>query len=116
MRVIEDDKTVYGPSLNQFPQELNVGHLSAGTLWTLYKMDLKMALEGRWMPSLSASGSFLAMPSIWLWLNHQHYLSFHLFCGPRVCLIASSTRQSCFLLQLKGDSVHRRTLSAKDKL
>ncbi|XGW20031.1 hypothetical protein V3C99_003670 [Haemonchus contortus] len=45
MRVIEDDKTVYGPSLNQFPQELNVGHLSAGTLWTLYKMDLKMALE-----------------------------------------------------------------------
>ncbi|VDL65852.1 unnamed protein product, partial [Nippostrongylus brasiliensis] len=46
MRVIEDDRTVYGPSLNQFPQELNVGHLSAGTLWTLYKMDLKMALEG----------------------------------------------------------------------
>ncbi|EPB75689.1 hypothetical protein ANCCEY_05234 [Ancylostoma ceylanicum] len=45
MRVIEDDRTVYGPSLNQFPQELNVGHLSAGTLWTLYKMDLKMALE-----------------------------------------------------------------------
>ncbi|KAK6027739.1 hypothetical protein OSTOST_06227, partial [Ostertagia ostertagi] len=50
MRVIEDDKTVYGPSLNQFPQELNVGHLSAGTLWTLYKMDLKMALEGGFIP------------------------------------------------------------------
>uniref|UniRef100_A0A8R1IGB9 Protein unc-13 homolog n=2 Tax=Caenorhabditis japonica TaxID=281687 RepID=A0A8R1IGB9_CAEJA len=45
MRVIEDDQKNYTPALNQFPQELNVGQLSAGTLWQLYKMDLKMALE-----------------------------------------------------------------------
>lgn len=44
MRVIEDDKNIYTPVLNQFPQELNVGHLSASTLWTLYKQDLKDAL------------------------------------------------------------------------
>uniref|UniRef100_A0A915DDD4 Uncharacterized protein n=1 Tax=Ditylenchus dipsaci TaxID=166011 RepID=A0A915DDD4_9BILA len=44
MRVIEDDKNIYTPVLNQFPQELNVGHLSSATLWNLYKMDLKDAL------------------------------------------------------------------------
>lgn len=46
MRVIEDDKTIYTAVLNQFPQELNVGQLSAATLWQLYKTDLKLALEG----------------------------------------------------------------------
>ncbi|EJD74247.1 phorbol ester/diacylglycerol-binding protein unc-13, variant [Loa loa] len=45
MRVIEDDKNIYTPVLNQFPQELNVGNLSAATLWQLYKTDLQMALE-----------------------------------------------------------------------
>ncbi|VDM99454.1 unnamed protein product, partial [Onchocerca ochengi] len=46
MRVIEDDKNIYTPVLNQFPQELNIGNLSAATLWQLYKTDLQMALEG----------------------------------------------------------------------
>ncbi|VDN86945.1 unnamed protein product [Brugia pahangi] len=45
MRVIEDDKNIYTPVLNQFPQELSVGNLSAATLWQLYKTDLQMALE-----------------------------------------------------------------------
>lgn len=44
MRVIEDDKTNYTPALNQFPQELNVGNLSASTLWELYRTDLKVLL------------------------------------------------------------------------
>jgi protein unc-13 len=44
--VIEEDKNIYTPALNQFPQELNVGNLSAATLWELYKIDLKTALEG----------------------------------------------------------------------
>ncbi|CAB3407032.1 unnamed protein product [Caenorhabditis bovis] len=45
MRVIEDDKHIYTPVLNQFPQELNVGQLSAETLWKAYKNDLQIALE-----------------------------------------------------------------------
>lgn len=46
MRVIEDDMRIYTPVLNQFPQELSVGNLSAATLWQLYKTDLQMVLEG----------------------------------------------------------------------
>lgn len=49
MRVIEEDKTIYTPVLNQFPQELNVGVLSSSTLWELYRTDLHMALEGRFL-------------------------------------------------------------------
>ncbi|GMT01747.1 hypothetical protein PENTCL1PPCAC_23921 [Pristionchus entomophagus] len=42
---IEEDKGVYTLVLNQFPQELDVGKLSASTLWTMYKTDLKLALD-----------------------------------------------------------------------
>ncbi|CAJ0564774.1 unnamed protein product, partial [Mesorhabditis spiculigera] len=45
MRTIEEDQQDYTPALNQFPQELNVGQLSAATLWYSYKMDLQIALE-----------------------------------------------------------------------
>jgi protein unc-13 len=45
MRMIEEDKAVYTPVLNQFPQELNVGELSAETLWLAYRDDLKVALR-----------------------------------------------------------------------
>uniref|UniRef100_A0A914QDG2 MHD1 domain-containing protein n=1 Tax=Panagrolaimus davidi TaxID=227884 RepID=A0A914QDG2_9BILA len=45
MRMIEEDKSIYTPVLNQFPQELNVGELSAETLWLAYRDDLKAALN-----------------------------------------------------------------------
>lgn len=43
--VIEEDKNIYSPILNQFPTELNIGHLSIDTMWTLYSNDIKYALE-----------------------------------------------------------------------
>ncbi|KAL3104719.1 hypothetical protein niasHT_022963 [Heterodera trifolii] len=43
--IIEDDKNIYTPVLSQFPRELNIGQLSAATLWHLYKTDLKDALR-----------------------------------------------------------------------
>lgn len=34
--VIEEDKNSYGPVLNQFPQELNIGHVSIEFFFTTF--------------------------------------------------------------------------------
>ena len=44
--VIEEDQKSYSPVLNQFPQDLNVGQVSAHSMWTLFSEDLKIALQG----------------------------------------------------------------------
>ena len=44
--VIEEDKNSYTPVLNQFPQDLNVGQVSAGIMWEQFSQDLHYALQG----------------------------------------------------------------------
>ncbi|ESO91716.1 hypothetical protein LOTGIDRAFT_145716, partial [Lottia gigantea] len=50
--VIDEDKNNYTSVLNQFPQELNVGQVSASIIWSLFSQDLCMALKGMCMIAL----------------------------------------------------------------
>uniref|UniRef100_A0A0V0J947 Protein unc-13 homolog B n=1 Tax=Schistocephalus solidus TaxID=70667 RepID=A0A0V0J947_SCHSO len=42
--VIEDDKKHYAPVLNQFPQDVNLGDMSAEMMWTFLSEDLSVGL------------------------------------------------------------------------
>ncbi|KAL7669684.1 hypothetical protein ACOME3_010330 [Neoechinorhynchus agilis] len=43
--VIEEDQTKYSQCINQFPAELNVGAVSANTMWSMLSIDLSDHLE-----------------------------------------------------------------------
>jgi len=57
--VVEEDKNSYGPVLNQFPAELNMGQLSSATMWGLFAMDIKLALEEHEQHRLCKSSTYL---------------------------------------------------------
>ncbi|PAA70914.1 hypothetical protein BOX15_Mlig034388g1 [Macrostomum lignano] len=43
--VIEEDRNSYAPVLNQFPQEVHIGQLSASAMWDHFSQDLMYALQ-----------------------------------------------------------------------
>ncbi|KAL8606645.1 hypothetical protein ACOMHN_025744 [Nucella lapillus] len=70
--VIEEDKNSYTPVLNQFPQELNVGQVSAYMMWNQLSQDLCIALKEHERERMCKSSEYMNLHFKCKWLYSKY--------------------------------------------